>query len=188
MTEKKAPRKDAVANREKLLEAADRLFMKGLDAASLKDVAREAGVGIGTAYRHFPTKEDLIDELFSNQLGCVTDGAQLAADTEDAWSALVTYIEASLAAQRWSCGLRQFVLDPTYEHDAVRKARASVDPLLQTAIDRAKVQGTLREDFELEDLTQLQVAIGAIMDASEEENPGFYKRYLGIFLDGMRRH
>lgn len=186
MTEKNQ-RKDAVANREKLLAAADRLFMKGIETAALKDVAKEAGVGIGTVYRHFPTKEDLIDELFSSQLGCVTDGAQLAAETEDAWAGLVTYIEASLAAQRHSCGLRQFVLDPNYEHDAVQKARASVNPLLQSTIDRAKEQGDLREDFELEDLTQLQVAIGAIMDSTEEETPGFYKKYLGIFLDGMRR-
>lgn len=187
MAEAKTQRKDAAQNRERLLEAADRLFMKGLDKVALKDVARAAGVGIGTVYRHFPTKEDLIDELFSNQLGCVTNGAQLAADSADAWEGLENYIKASLAAQRWSSGLRQFVLNPRSDYASVAEARASVEPLLEQAIARAKEQGALREDFDIADLAQIQVAIGAIQDATEEDNPGFYERYLAMMLRGIRR-
>jgi AcrR family transcriptional regulator len=84
-TEFRQPRSDAVANRERLLDAAARAFTTDGSAASLKDIAKEAGVGIGTLYRHFPTRESLIEATHENELAhlCASAGELLAAEPAD---------------------------------------------------------------------------------------------------------
>ena len=92
-------RRDAALNRERLLQAASELFAaKGLDT-SLDDIARAAGVGVATAYRRFPRKDDLIDALFEQRVQDLVDLASRAAEAEDPWDGLVTFLEHMVAAQ-----------------------------------------------------------------------------------------
>src|SRR5919199_5927994 len=92
-------RKDAARNRQRLLDAASELFAaRGLDV-TLNDIAHYAGVGVGTAYRHFANKDEVIDALFEQRLQGVAALAQQALQEPDAWTGLVTFLEGSLDMQ-----------------------------------------------------------------------------------------
>src|ERR671921_2436651 len=89
-------RRDAAENRERLLGAASELFAeRGLNV-TLNDIAHHAGVGVGTAYRRFANKEEVIDALFEQRLQEVADVAQEALEDPDAWQGLVSFLERSL--------------------------------------------------------------------------------------------
>ncbi|MEV8071616.1 TetR/AcrR family transcriptional regulator [Streptomyces pseudogriseolus] len=179
-------RKDAARNRALLLEAAEQLFAtEGLDV-TLKDVARQAGVGVGTAYRHFPTKDDLLDAVFADRLTAATESARKAAADPDGWRGLVRYLEDSTRTQRDNCGLRGLVITTIPSCPMVVKSRAEIAPLVQQMVTKAQKQGTLRPDFDATDLTYIQVALAAIMEATHDTSPDLYRHHLKLFIDGMR--
>src|SRR4051812_49978584 len=104
-------RKDAERNRQRLLAAAGELFAeRGLDV-TLNDIAHHAGVGVGTAYRRFANKEEVIDALFEESLQDLASVANEALDDPDAWRALVTFLERSLHMQFGDRGLNQIMND-----------------------------------------------------------------------------
>jgi len=179
-------RRDAALNRERLLSAAAELFAeRGLDV-TLNDIAHHAGVGVGTAYRRFPNKEAVIDALFEQRLEEVAALAQEAVDEPDAWTGLVAFLERSLSMQFGDRGLNQVMNDPTLGDERVKEARDRVAPLLTALVARAKEQRTAREDFDQSDIVFLQLALSAIMDSSREVAPELYRRYLAMFLDGIK--
>jgi AcrR family transcriptional regulator len=179
-------RRDAAANRERLLAAASELFAeRGLDV-TLNDIAHHAGVGVGTAYRRFANKEEVIDALFEQRLDQVAAVAEQALNNPDAWEGLVSFLERSLEMQFGDRGLNQIMNTPTLGDARVSEARDRVAPNLVTLVDRAKRQGAVRPDFSQTDLIFMQVALSAIMDSSRRIAPGLYRRYLTIFLDGIR--
>src|ERR671926_1669626 len=89
-------RRDAAANRERLLNAASELFAEHGLNVTLNDIAHHAGVGVGTAYRRFANKEEVIDALFEQRLQDVAEVAQQALDNPDAWNELQTFLETAL--------------------------------------------------------------------------------------------
>ncbi len=180
-------RKDAARNRTRLLQAADQLFLtRGLADVTLKDVAKEAGVGVGTVYRHFPTKDDLVNALFGEQLNCEIEGATKAAAEPDAWEGLANYLEVTTVAQANSCGLRGFMALPNSTNPIVDNARAELTPILQRLIDRAHEQGTLRADVDAADIGYIQCSLSAIMNATQNTDPERYRRHLSLYLEGLR--
>src|SRR4051795_1323512 len=112
MTESRASptmRRDAEANRERLLAAAGELFAeRGLDV-TLNDIAHHAGLGVGTAYRRFANKEEVIDALFEERLQAVAGVANEALDDPDPWQGLVSFLERSLDMQFGDRGLNQIM-------------------------------------------------------------------------------
>src|SRR5438270_6027199 len=92
-------RKDAAQNRERLLAAAAELFAERGLAVTLNDIAHHAGVGVGTAYRRFANKEEVIDALFEDGLQAVAEVARAALDDPDPWHALVAFLERTLDMQ-----------------------------------------------------------------------------------------
>lgn len=188
MTEVAVPalRKDAARNRERLLAAASELFAEQGLTVTLNDIAHHAGVGVGTAYRRFPNKEAVIDALFEQRLEEVAAVAQAALDEPDAWTGLVAFLERSLSMQFGDRGLNQVMNDPTLGDERVKEARDRVAPLLTALVERAKAQRCVREDFDQSDIVFLQLALSAIMDSSREVAPDLYRRYLAMFLDGIR--
>jgi AcrR family transcriptional regulator len=181
-----ALRRDAALNRERLLTAAGELFAEQGLAVTLNDIAHRAGVGVGTAYRRFPNKEAVIDALFEQRLVEVADVAHAALEEPDAWQGLVTFLERSLSMQFGDRGLTQIMNDPALGQDRVQDARDRIAPLLTELVDRAKSQQSVRADFDQSDIVFLQVALSAIMDTSRAVAPGLYRRYLTMFLDGIR--
>jgi AcrR family transcriptional regulator len=179
-------RKDAEINRQRLLTAAGELFAQhGLDV-TLNDIAHHAGVGVGTAYRRFANKEEVIDALFEQRLDQVADVATQALDDPDAWRGLTTFLEQSLRMQLEDRSLTQLLNNPQLSQHRINEARDRIAPLVNAIIDRAKTQGVLRPDADGTDAIFIQVALTAVMDSTRDVEPTLYRRYLTIFLDGMR--
>src|SRR3954454_1239219 len=184
--QRKNRRKDAALNRERLLTAARELFAeRGLNV-TLNEIAHHAGVGVGTAYRRFANKEEVIDALFEEGLQDIAAVANEALDEPDAWHGVVTFLERSLHMQFGDRGLSEMMNNSALGSARVSDVRDRIAPLIQALVDRAKEQGAVRPDLEQSDLIFTQVALSAIMDASRAIEPDLYRRYLTIFLDGIR--
>src|SRR3954451_9955164 len=181
-------RKDAELNRQRLLVAATEVFAeRGLDA-TLNDVAHYAGVGVGTAYRRFANKEQLIDELFAQRIDenpALAD-RELADADADAWRGFTSFIEGSLQRQLDDRGFREILNNPENGHTRLADARERVTPLVESIVERAKRAGVLRPAFDPTDLIFIQLALAALMDPTRDSSPALYRRYLTMFLDGVR--
>ena len=182
----RALRKDAARNRERLLAAARELFAEHGLQVTLNDIAHHAGVGVGTAYRRFANKEEVIDALFEESLLDVAAMAQASLDSPDAWQGLVSFLDGSLQRQFGNLGLNQIMNNADLGNERVAEARDRIAPLIQQLVDRAKDQGVVRSDLEQSDLIFIQAALSAIIDRSRTVEPDLYRRYLGLFLDGIR--
>src|SRR3954454_21183110 len=150
----------------------------------MHDIAAHAGVG--TAYRRFANKQEVIDALFEQRLDKVAALADEALEDPDAWRGLCTYLEQILTLQSQDRGLTDIVNTPELGQERADEARDRITPLLHALVDRARQQGHLRPDFDATDIVFLQYALGALMDRTREVEPDLYRRYLTMFLDGIR--
>jgi AcrR family transcriptional regulator len=179
-------RKDAELNRQRLLAAASDLFAEyGLEV-TLNDIAHHAGLGVGTAYRRFANKEQVIDALFEQRLDEVAALAGDALADPDAWRGLTTFLERSLQMQMEDRGLTEILNNPQLGQHRVNESRDRIAPLVGAIVDRAKEQGVLRSDFDSTDAIFIQVALAGVMDGTRGISPALYRRYLTMFLDGIR--
>ncbi|MEU5145077.1 TetR/AcrR family transcriptional regulator [Streptomyces sp. NPDC021139] len=190
-------RRDARRNRELLLEAAHEVFTEqGLDAP-LDVIARRAGVGNATLYRHFPTRAALVDAVFRDSLTGTMDAGERARKAPDAWAGLTAYLEVvfrTLAADRGSNDLMTTHLRGVESLEAVHgHNRRTVDALLS----RLRDEGTVRADVTTEDVLFGLAALGravpaltaatATPDAAKGATaPDAWRRPLALFLAGLR--
>lgn len=182
----RALRRDAVRNRERLLAAARQVFAEQGFEVTLDDIARHAGVGVGTAYRRFANKGELLNAIFAEQTIELAAAADAAHADPDPWHALVSYLERSLALQLRDRALAQIVSGDRLsveQHDWNRDVMA---PKNRAIVARARDAGVLRDDVEGTDLTFIQVGLNAIMGRSRDTHPDLYRRYLHLLLDGLR--
>jgi AcrR family transcriptional regulator len=181
-------RKDAARNHALLLDAARAVFAeRGLEA-SLDDIAREAGLGVGTAYRHFPNKQAVASALFEQAIEETIEIADHALTIADPWSGLVTYFEATATQQAHSRGLRQ-VLAGTHTPEQLQRLRDRLTEPIQRLFARAKDAGVLRVDAEPTDIGLIFCMLGPIFDMnSTGAFPNLWRRYLAVLLDGLRAH
>src|SRR3954452_4894470 len=181
-------RKDAERNRLRILEAAgDVLAERGL-GVTLDDIARAAGVGVGTVYRRFPDKGTLIDELFAQRMEALCDIAEEALEIPDAWEALVFYFEKGSKLQALDRGLKELMSCSTHGGEPVAQAKVRLRALVTALFDRAKAARVLREDVEPLDSPLIAMMLGTVMDRSREVEPELWRRFLGLILDGLRPH
>jgi AcrR family transcriptional regulator len=180
-------RADARRNRERVLEAARSCFAEqGVDA-QMDHVASQAGVGVGTIYRHFPTKDALMAALAEDYFEGEAALAERALEADDPWEAFCGFLRNGadlLAANR---GLSQFIADrpeimlaAALEADARRGFFTTVEALIR----RAQQAGALRPDFELEDIPSIMCSLGSL-----QISRGAYKnwpRVLEMVIDGLR--
>ncbi|MGW3591756.1 TetR/AcrR family transcriptional regulator [Streptomyces fungicidicus] len=180
-------RRDARRNRDLLVEAAHAVFgEQGLDAP-LDVIARRAGVGNATLYRHFPSRAALVDAVFRGQLTDTMAAGERARTASDAWEGLNDYLRAvftTLAADRGTNDLMTTRLPDVEALQAVHAHnRATVDLLL----DRARAQGSVRPDVTTEDLLFALAALGrAVPPLTAATTPDAWRRPLALFLDGLR--
>src|SRR5262245_52034878 len=140
-------RRDAERNRQRILEAATEVFNeRGLDV-SLDEIARHAGGGVGTVYRRFRTKEELVDALFMTRLSTVAAIAEQALKAPDPWAGLVSFMERMAETMAGDLGLRQILMFATYGRDLVAIAREHNAPLVERLVGRAQAAGQLRSDL-----------------------------------------
>ncbi len=179
-------RKDAERNRQRVMVAARELFAEeGLDV-TLDDIARRAGVGVGTVYRRFPDKEQLIDALFEERIAAVAAIANDGLDIADPWTGLVHFLEASLELQVVDRGLKQVLLSTTHGQARVEDARDTIEPIVIALLTRAQEAGVVRDDIVVHDLVLMQHAIGEVADYTREADPDVWRRTLLVLLDGLR--
>ncbi|WP_433463119.1 TetR/AcrR family transcriptional regulator [Spirillospora sp. CA-128828] len=180
------PRADAARNRDKLVAAAAAVFgERGLDAP-LDEIARRAGVSIGTLYNHFPARQDLFDAIFPARLAALDDIVERSLADPDPWNGFVVYVEGLFALQAQDRGLndvlaRRFPLAPELEAACHR----GFDHLVRI-MARAKESGDLRPDFEPPDIVPLMWAMSQVIRESADAAPSAWRRCLGFFLDGLR--
>jgi AcrR family transcriptional regulator len=179
-------RRDAEQNRQRILRAAAEVFTaRGLQA-SLDDVARQAGVGVGTVYRRFPDKESLAEALFEERMEALVRLAELALAEPDSWVGLVSFLENAaglLAADR---GLREILMFASYGRDRVGRARDRLQPVVTQVVERAQRDGKLRSDFNPCDVPFIQFMLSGAAEYAEHVRPEVWRRYLALIIDGMR--
>jgi AcrR family transcriptional regulator len=180
-------RADAERNRQRLLVAARELFaQRGLDV-TLDDIARHAGVGIGTAYRRFANKDALIEALMADRIGELTALAQECLEAPDPWRGIVGYIEGALAAMAADRGLKDVLFSPGRGRDRVAHARRALAPVVAQLVERAVEAGAVRGDMSTTDVPVINFMLNTVVDFSRDVEPELYKRYVAIVLDGLRR-
>ena len=181
-------RKDAERNRLRILAAAGNVFAERGLGVTLDDIARAAGVGVGTVYRRFPDKGSLIDALFAQRIETLCDIAEEALAVPDAWDALVFYFETGSKLQARDRGLKELLSCSTHGGEPVVQAKVRLRALVTALFDRAKAARVLREDVEPLDSPLIAMMLGAVMDRSRDIEPELWRRFLGIVLDGLRPH
>jgi AcrR family transcriptional regulator len=179
-------RKDAERNRVRILTAAGELFAERGLGVTLDDIARHAGVGVGTVYRRFPDKETLIDALFAQRIEALCDIAAQALEIPDLWEGLVFYFEQGSQRQAHDRGLKELLSCSTHGGEPVMAAKARLRVLVTELFDRAKAAKVLREDVEPFDSPLIAMMLGAVMDRSRDVEPELWRRFLGLILDGLR--
>ncbi len=179
-------RRDAERNRGRLVAAGRDVFAERGPDASLEQIARRAGVGIGTLYRHFPTREALVEVIFAEHIGEVLSAAEEAAAGDDAWGGLVAFLERALELQSRNLPLRAVFLRHPEGERRVAERRRRIGRALGRLIDRARAQGSLREDFALSDLSVALWSFAPVFEATADVSPDAWRRHLRILLDGMR--
>jgi AcrR family transcriptional regulator len=178
-------RADARRNHEAVIKAAKRLFAaQGLDA-QMPDVAKAAKVGVGTVYRHFPTKEDLIAALAADRFERLAERAREALDEDDPWQGFRGFIRFSAELQADDRGLCE-VMGSRPDIMGAAAMAAGLDQLCQEMVRRAQEAGKLRRDLDWEDVPMIACGLGRIVTASAGPDAGRWERFLGIVLDGLR--
>jgi AcrR family transcriptional regulator len=179
-------RRDAERNRQRILAAAAQVFTeRGLDV-TLDEVARAAGVGVGTVYRRFPDKEALVAALFRERIDKLVTVAENACAAADPWQAVVSYLEYAAAAMAGDTGLRQLMMFGTYDRDQVCYARDRMRPVISRLVERAQASGDLRTDFRATDVKMIAFMLAAIAEYAASAAPGVWRRYLTMLIDGLR--
>lgn len=178
-------RRDAERNRERILAAAAEVFtQRGLDV-SLDEVARHAGVGVGTVYRRFADKEELVETLFTERIDEVAAMARRALELPDPWAGLVSFLEQLATALTGDVGLRELLMFATYARDRVSYARETFTPLVSTLVDRAKASGHARADLAPTDVPFIALMLSAAAEYAQQSRPEIWRRYLTLLIDGM---
>jgi AcrR family transcriptional regulator len=179
-------RRDAERNRQRILEAARQGFAERGLSITLDEIARLAGVGVGTVYRRFPNKELLIDALFEERIVEIVALAHAAAHEDDAWRGLSRFLEGAVDQLASDRGLRELVLGSAYGPERIVSARSRIKPLVDEMVARAQEQGTLRSDVGATDIPLLLMMLDAVVDTTRDVDPLSWRRALGIVLDGLR--
>jgi AcrR family transcriptional regulator len=175
-------RADAKRNRDQLLAAARAAFTEKGAGASLEDIARRAQVGVGTLYRHFPTRQALLEAVYVDEVEALCRSAGDFAD-EDPWNALVQWFDRFVDYVATKRALAEEMMAtvsadaPVFRqcHDAIY---AAGEPLLA----RAKEAGVVRSDAEFSDVIRMVGGVTMIRNATPED----IRRVLKMAMDGLR--
>ena len=175
-------RADARRNYEKVLTAAREAFAEGGEATSLEEIARRAGVGIGTLYRHFPNRQALLEALYVNEVEELSRSAQQFEEV-DPWEALNSWFErliGYLATKRALAAELTNYLDP--DAPLFRTCRASLFAAGEPLLKRAQEARVVRGDVDFSDVLHMVAGISKIPTS----DPKQVEHIIRIALDGLR--
>lgn len=181
----KALRSDARRNREAVLRAAEELFAdQGLDA-QMPDVAKAAGLGVGTVYRHFATKDELIAALVAERFARMADKGREGLEARDPWDGLADFIRFAAQIQADDRGLCEVMRSRPGVMEAAAD-EAGLPELCDRLVERAQRSGQLRSDLVWQDIPMIACGFGGIVQAAVGPGVGRWPRLVEIILDGLR--
>jgi AcrR family transcriptional regulator len=182
-------RADALRNRQRILDAAREAFTELGEDAQMDDIARRAGVGVGTVYRHFTTKDVLMGELLRLKLSEFAARVRRKFEEEsDPWATFEGALREQVDVMASDAAHQNmpFVATPAATNraaPAIAELRAAWGPV----ITRAMGAGVLREDFEVDDIRTMMCGLGSMMAADARGAMSYdWRRQLDLFLDGVR--
>ena len=179
-------RADAERNRERILEAAREAFAaEGLDIG-LHEIAKRAGVGVGTVYRRFPDKEALVEALFEDSIDDAVATAERALEEDDAFAGLKMFLNASCRLQADNRGLHQVIFHGESGPRIAAGARERIAPLVMQLVARAQEQGSLRKDLAPYDVGMVRNMVGRFIDTGGDIAAEMWPRLLANVIDGLR--
>jgi AcrR family transcriptional regulator len=187
-TEPKPQRADAVRNRERIVDAARELFAECGQATQMDDVARRAQVGVGTVYRHFPTKTALHGELMAAKFRHHAEVARRWASEPDGWTAFEGFLRETFAAMATDASLRQRV---TWSEDGdavalAEREREALSEVVGEIIERAQAQGRMKPDFGTRDMPAFMCSAGSVIAAQQATPIVLGDRFLELLIDALR--
>ncbi|MEV6133704.1 TetR/AcrR family transcriptional regulator [Streptomyces violaceusniger] len=182
-TRHRAPRVDAIRNREAIIEAASQVLAAQGTAVDVREIASRSGVGMGTLYRHFPKKEDLFQTVLRRDFSQWADSARQAAiDAQDPWAALTDFYQQALTGYaRHSAIMENFALTWSVpDLEGIQQLRLVIKELC------ARATSALRPGVTTDDLLLLLVSLGHAVQVTHECRPHMWNRLLHISLSGLR--
>ncbi|TGB40723.1 TetR/AcrR family transcriptional regulator [Mycolicibacterium peregrinum] len=180
-----AMRADAIRNRDRLVAAAAELFTeRGVDVP-LDEIARAAGVSIGTLYNHFPNRGALLDVVLSDRLAVIDRLARQALDDADPWRGFAAFLDGLFSMQASDRSINDAVArNPVGAVDVAGEC-GRAGGLLEAVVGRAREAGVLRADFGADDLATLMWAMSTVI-AMADGDDAVWRRHLGFVLDGLK--
>jgi AcrR family transcriptional regulator len=179
----RATRRDAAGNRARLLAAAGEAFADAGTGASLEDVARAAGVGIGTLYRHFPTREALLEAVLGERFRRLAERGSALAASQEPIAALRTWLVEFAVGSTRVRGLATLLRDTIADETSALHASCLVMRSAGAALlEAARAAGDVRSDVGADDALMMAAA----MAWAAEQDPAGVGRYVDLLLDGLR--
>ena len=179
-------RADAQRNYQALLAAAAKAFADEGPQASMHGIARQAGVGIGTLYRHFPTREDLLEAVFLSRMDSLRAEAEALADHPSPLDGLTRWLRCHIESGRGGRSLAASVLAAQLDEDKDPEGGcAAMAAAGQVLLDRAVAAGQVRADVRLYDLIKTAQAIVLVAETAPERDE-LAERMLDLLIHGVR--
>ncbi|WP_067535380.1 TetR/AcrR family transcriptional regulator [Nocardia crassostreae] len=179
-------RADAARNQQRIIAAARELFAdRGLEV-TLDDVAERAGVGVGTVYRRFANKQELISEVFDQMVTELGEAIDAALAAPDPWDGLVQLFEHACMHMAANRGFSEVMLEM---HDSMERfacMKDTIRPGFQAVINRAQEAGALQPDIEAGDFFAMVNMVDAVAGFARPVNTEVWKRYVPLVLNGVR--
>jgi AcrR family transcriptional regulator len=181
-------RADAARNRNLILDAARAAFADGGLDVGVEEIARRAGVGKGTLYRRFPTKEALVRAIFDDILGEFTQLAREAGELPDAWEAFAAFLDCAARMQASNQGFYDVVAQRLGASALTDEQRRRFLAVAAGPLERAQAAGCVRSDLVPEDIQLMLRMLGAATRPAMDGRPmdDHWPRYLGLLLDALR--
>lgn len=181
-------RADARRNRERILVAAKKVFAEIGSEAHMDVVARRAGVGVGTLYRHFPTKEDLLGELVAEQFAAFTEQARASLETvDDPWEALAGTLRANAQMASENVAVQHAITGSEVNWERVEAIREELLEVTAQLIANGHEAGVVRDDLEVSDIPTVMCGVCSTMNMPRPDGTApDWRRHLEILLDGLR--
>jgi AcrR family transcriptional regulator len=177
-------RADAARNRERVLAVARKLLASGDSSLQMNQIARSAGVGVGTVYRHFPTRQELLEALVNEHLEALLDKARKGEESDDPRAGLQRFLRAVLELQLADVGLAEVLNTPQDAHSRTSQLKARLIGATQRLLGRAQRAGMVRDDIGATDIQRLMCGVEhAARIGGNSRVLG--ERYLTILLDGL---
>jgi AcrR family transcriptional regulator len=180
--EERPLRADARRNRARILDAARRACAEHGANVQIDDVARSAGVGVGTVYRHFPTKDALVEALVAEKFRLTIENIREASEIEDPWEGFCAALRRNAEVMAADAGLRDALIRLGPAARSTDADRAELTAVADRLIARAQETGALRDDVTSEDIGALMAGLCTSMAHPELD----WRRHLELLLDGLR--